>query len=82
MSGNDNAFFLRVQRAYANFVVQKPVFVLSVLLALGRFYGWGASKLTINSNQLDLISKDFIEVKDVKRVIDMVGGVPGLSPRR
>src|SRR5579862_3572270 len=31
-------------------------------------------RLTINSNQLDLISQDLQEVKDVKRVIDMVGG--------
>ncbi|WP_232293832.1 efflux RND transporter permease subunit [Stigmatella aurantiaca] len=35
---------------------------------------WATSRLTINSNQLDLISQDLVEVKAVKRVIDMVGG--------
>ncbi len=35
---------------------------------------WGASQLTINPNQLDLISQDLRQVKDVKRVVDMIGG--------
>ncbi len=34
----------------------------------------GASRLTINTNQLDLISQDLRQVKDVKRVVDMIGG--------
>ena len=42
--------------------------------AARRLRLWGTSKLTINSNQLDLISQDLPEVKEVKRVIDMVGG--------
>ena len=58
----------------ANAVVRFPkVVLLSIaLLALGA--GWCASRLTINANQLDLISQDLPEVQDVKRLIDMVGG--------
>ncbi|AEI64681.1 hypothetical protein LILAB_13880 [Corallococcus macrosporus] len=44
------------------------------MLALLAASLWGTSKLHINSNQLDLISQDLEEVKDVKQVIDMVGG--------
>lgn len=64
----------RVALAYANFVVKKPLIVLALLTVLGVAAAWGTSKLTINSNQLDLISQDLREVKDVKRIIDMVGG--------
>ena len=64
----------RLLHRYATFVVGRPLTVLLILLVLGAVGGWGASKLSINSNQLDLISKDLPEVKDVKRLIDMVGG--------
>lgn len=60
--------------AYANFIVRRPAVVLLTLLVLGLLATWASTKLTINSNQLDLISQDLQEVKDVKRVIDMVGG--------
>ena len=44
-------------------------------LTIAAFYErWLASKLTIESDQLSLISQDLPEVKEVKRVIDMVGG--------
>ncbi|RYF10391.1 MAG: export protein, partial [Deltaproteobacteria bacterium] len=64
----------RVLHRYATFVVGKPHLVLLGLLLLGALGLWGTSRLTINSNQLDLISQDLSEVKDVKRLIDMVGG--------
>jgi hypothetical protein len=60
--------------AYARLLVRKPGLVLLAILALFGASLWATSKLTINSNQLDLISQDLPEVKDVKRVIDMVGG--------
>lgn len=59
---------------YARFVVRRPAVVLLTLLALGVAAGFAATHLTINSNQLDLISQDLPEVKSVKQVIDMVGG--------
>jgi predicted RND superfamily exporter protein len=65
-----NRFFY----AYANFIVRHPLWVLVTLLVLGIGAFWASLHLTINSNQLDLISQDLQEVKDVKRVIDMVGG--------
>ena len=58
----------------ARFIAERAGTVLVVLLLLGALGAFGASRLTINSNQLDLISQDLREVKDVKRVIDMVGG--------
>lgn len=67
----------RVDRAlhwYADLVTARPGRVLATLLVLTALAGWATSRLRINSNQLDLISQDLPEVKDVKRVIDMVGG--------
>jgi predicted RND superfamily exporter protein len=67
----------RLQRfltVYADTVVRRPAQVLLLLLSLAGLGLYGASKLTINSNQLDLISADLPAVKDIKRLIDMVGG--------
>lgn len=64
----------RLALAYAELLVRQPVLVLLVLLTLFGGSLWAASKLSINSNQLDLISQDLTEVKDIKRIIDMIGG--------
>jgi len=64
----------RVARSYARLIIRHPIAVLVILSALALGSGWAASKLTINSNQLDLISQDLQSVKDVKRVTDMIGG--------
>ncbi|OJT19730.1 export protein [Archangium sp. Cb G35] len=64
----------RFALAYARMLVRRPGLVILAILALTGAALWGTTKLTINSNQLDLISQDLPEVKDVKRVIDMVGG--------
>lgn len=66
----------RVALAYANFIVRRPLPILLLLIVLGVASGYAAVQLRsrINTNQLDLISQDMQEVKDVKRVIDMIGG--------
>lgn len=64
----------RALHRYADFVVAKPLAVLVTLLTLAAASLWATYHLKINSNQLDLISHELREVKDVKRVIDMVGG--------
>jgi hypothetical protein len=64
----------RFALAYARMMVRRPGLVILAILALTGASLWGTTKLTINSNQLDLISQDLPEVQDVKRVIDMVGG--------
>lgn len=64
----------RFALAYAGLMVRRPGTVLLVILALLGVSLYGTSKLTINSNQLDLISQELPEVKEVKRIIDMVGG--------
>src|SRR5262245_47067560 len=71
----------RVALAYANFIVRHPLPVLLTLFILGVASGWATVELRgrINTNQLDLISQDMQEVKDAKRVIDMVGGTGYLS---
>lgn len=75
MSGNPSSHPPpRLAVAYAEMLVRRPGTVMTVLLLLLGLAVWGTSKLTINSNQLDLISQDLQEVKDVKQVIDMVGG--------
>ncbi|HVG61541.1 MAG TPA: export protein, partial [Hyalangium sp.] len=64
----------RFALAYAGLMVRRPGTVLLVILALLGISLYGTSKLRINSNQLDLISQELPEVKEVKRIIDMVGG--------
>lgn len=64
----------RVASAYARLIVRRPLAVLLVLVLLGTAATVATTRLTINSNQLDLISQDLPEVKEVKRVIDMIGG--------
>ncbi len=74
MSASPDSRTTHIARAYANFVVRNPWPVLVAVLAVFGLSLWATSKLTINSNQLELISQDLPEVKEVKRVIDMVGG--------
>src|SRR6478672_7485718 len=64
----------RFAYAFANLIVRRPLAVIVTLLLLGGAATWGTTRLQINSNQLDLISQDLRAVKDVKRIIDMVGG--------
>jgi len=64
----------RIAAVYADAVVKRPVAFLSALVVLALLSGWASTHLKINSNQLDLISQDLQEVKDARRVIDMVGG--------
>jgi hypothetical protein len=68
------AFITRATAAYARFITTHPGRVLGALLVLGVVSGYLMSKLTIESDQLSLISQDLPEVKAVKRVVDMVGG--------
>jgi predicted RND superfamily exporter protein len=68
------AFLTRWTTSYARLIVNNPGRVLAVLLGLAVVSGYLTSKLTIESDQLALISQDLPEVKAVKRVIDMVGG--------
>ena len=60
--------------ALASSIVRRPWRVVCSILLVSAASLAAASTLRINSNQLDLISQDLREVKDVKRVIDMVGG--------
>lgn len=69
-----SAFLTRGMTAYARLLVKWPGRVLALLLTLGVLGTWLTTKLTIESDQLALISQDLPEVKEVKRVIDMVGG--------
>lgn len=69
-----SAFISRAAASWARIIVNYPGRVLLVLAALGVVSVYLTSKLTIESDQLSLISQDLQEVKDVKRVIDMVGG--------
>ncbi len=79
MSADKSAFLTRATTWYARIIVGHPGLVLIALLALGVVAFWGTTKLTIESNQLDLISQELPEVKEVKRVIDMVGGAGYLT---
>lgn len=71
---DQSAFITRMTTAYARLITGHPGRVLGVLLALGVVSGYLTSKLTIESDQLSLISQELPEVKAVRRVIDMVGG--------
>lgn len=64
----------RIASAFANQVVRRPGFLVLLVIGLVAASVVLASRLSINTNQLDLISQDLRQVKDVKRVVDMVGG--------
>lgn len=64
----------RLLAAYAGLVTRRPGRVLLVFAALLAASLLGTSRLTINANQLDLISDKLVEVQDVRRLIDMIGG--------
>ncbi len=74
MSSDKSAFITRGITAYARLLVRFPGRVLVTLILLGIAGSWLTSKLTIEPDQLSLISQELPEVKEVKRVIDMVGG--------
>lgn len=59
---------------WVGLIVDRPGTLFVATLLIAALSAWGASNLTINTNQLDLISQDLRQVKDVKRVVDMIGG--------
>ncbi len=69
-----SAFISRAAAVWARTIVTYPARVLLLLTVLGVGSVYLTTKLTIESDQLALISQDLQEVKDVKRIIDMVGG--------
>ena len=65
----------RLVARYLGLVLNRPLMTLAFLGGLAVASGITAKALiTVNHNQLDLIDPDFQEVKDVRRLIDMVGG--------
>src|SRR4051794_23148529 len=74
MSTHNDSRPTRALTAYARLIVGRPGTVLLVLLGVFAASVWATSRLTINSNQLDLIDQNLPEVKEVKRIIDIVGG--------
>ena len=74
MQGDKAAFISRWAEAWARLIVKHPHGVLIALVLLGGVATWATSRLTLESDQLKLISQDLPEVKEVQKVIDMVGG--------
>jgi predicted RND superfamily exporter protein len=64
----------RIVAVWCALVVRRPGLLAMVLLALAAVSGILASRLSLNTNQLELISQDLRQVKDVKRISDMIGG--------
>ncbi|RMG15772.1 MAG: export protein [Deltaproteobacteria bacterium] len=64
----------RVAGAIAEALIARPGLFVTAILLLVAFSAWSASRLGLNTNQLDLIDQDLRAVKDVKRVVEMVGG--------
>src|SRR3954466_16254867 len=75
MSGSEKAAFLtHGAEAWARVIIKRPGTVLLTILALTVAATWATLHLTIESDQLKLISQDLPEVKEVQKAIDMVGG--------
>src|SRR6185436_803367 len=74
MSTDKAAFLTRWTESWARLIVRHPGGVLVTLLLLGAAATFATTRLTLESDQLKLISQDLTEVKDVQRIIDMVGG--------
>lgn len=60
--------------AWSRALNRAPGWVALIVVVLTVASAFAASQLRINTNQLDLISQDLRQVKDVKRVVDMIGG--------
>jgi predicted RND superfamily exporter protein len=73
-SHDPNSFAGRALSSYARQIIRRPLAILLTLVLLAGLATWATTKLSINSNQLDLIDQNLTEVKDVKRLIDMIGG--------
>ena len=46
-----------------------------ILFALVAVSAWGASRLSLNTNQIELLPQDMVAVKEAKRVSEMTGGI-------
>lgn len=74
MSTDKAAFITRWAESWARLIVRNPGGVLIALLLLGAAATYATTKLSLESDQLKLISQELPEVKEVQKVIDMVGG--------
>ena len=72
---NTTGLFDGLSRQWVNLVLTRYKAIVMGFILLAGVGGVLTSQLGINTNQLDLISKDLREVQDVKRVQDMIGGV-------
>jgi uncharacterized protein len=64
----------RAADVFGRLLIRHPGKVALAVLLVTALSGLAASRLGLNTNQLDLIDQDLREVQDVKRVVDMVGG--------
>ncbi|MFW6369307.1 MAG: export protein, partial [Myxococcota bacterium] len=69
-----SSFFSRAAAGYARLLVRRPGVFLLAILAIGTGSLVAASDLGLNTNQLELIDQDMREVREVERIVDMVGG--------
>lgn len=73
--GKRRTLLERAAAAFADLLIRRPLPVAALVLVLAVVSAVSAQKwLRVNPNQLDLISQELRQVKDVKRVVDMIGG--------
>ncbi len=56
-------------------IVHKPALVMGIFAVVLALFGWRASYLYVNHNQLDMLPQDLPSVQATKDVIEYVGGV-------
>lgn len=64
---------------WVQFCARSPKLVLLLTLGITAFSLMKALELKVNTNQLEMISSDSRQVKDVYRVTDMIGGAGQLT---
>jgi len=65
----------RIANFLTNAIVKYPFVVFFIFAVVLGFFGWRASLLTVNPNQIDLLPQNLNSVKASKKMIKMNGGV-------
>ncbi len=69
----------RLAQLWSRALVAGPHWIVALVACVSGLSLWGASTLTVNTNQIDLLDPNLEAVTDVKRVVDMVGGAGYLT---
>jgi uncharacterized protein len=66
--------FKKVMSRFIDLYLKNYIVSISVVLAVFLFFLYSAFKLSINSNQLDLLPESMPQIQEARKITEMVGG--------